>query len=484
MSSLQEKDDLMIPPKKPLLYCFLVSNESRDYDLLAPVLRCFEVCGGYQIEFHFAMSYHRIDAQRPDLVVIPNIRGNNLYFEIGAKCARLGIQLFYHESEGNFSPTPAYDYWGYNVFRRPLMPVTFAWNSKIANYLEEKVCIPREQIALTGAPCFDRYHYRSKPNREDFLTQVGHQNKKFIVGYAGWAFGKIYNKEFNDVLVNIGLEKEYGRRWMICQRDLVESLLRHAAESNPDVLFILKKHPRENFESDNRDSPNEMNPLLGLPNVLYLKDEFLIQNLISVSDLWMAFESTSIMEAWLVDCPTLILGTNREIRRSRVMDGSLAIDTTEAMDACMVAMRSGNRDFFEPQNLRMEREEIIKESIGFADGLNGYRAFNAFMEKEQLRCEEGQSISPMQELKLKVKYTVSMAIARWFYNKRIFEKTPKLSKLIWVRKNIHLREVKERYEAERFLIDEFLRTKSDQLSFEFREALNRQPNSSAGVKNK
>ena len=109
------------------------------------------------------------------------------------------------------------------------------------------------------------------------------------------------------------------------QRDAVENALKAAIEKYPDYLFVLKKHPRENFESDLRDSRNEMNRLVAYPNVLYIKDSEEIQDLIEASDLWLAFESTSIMEAWLLHKPTLLINPDIHFTRAELYKGSAIV---------------------------------------------------------------------------------------------------------------------------------------------------------------
>ena len=66
-------------------------------------------------------------------------------------------------------------------------------------------------------------------------------SKRKIIGYAGWAFGKLENKELQDLLSNINKADEEGKKWLETQRDAVESALRAAIEQYPDYLFVLKK---------------------------------------------------------------------------------------------------------------------------------------------------------------------------------------------------------------------------------------------------
>jgi hypothetical protein len=434
------------------VYCFLVSNEARDYYGLSVFLRCCEIFLGYEVEFHFVWDVLIIRKNPPKLVVLPNCRGNNLYFEIAEYCETNGVPIFYGESEGNYFPKSPEHYWALNLARRPLCPVTVVWNEPVKKSLIEQSILAASKLFVSGAPGFDRYQYLAPPSKSDFLKRVGHPEKKIIIGYAGWAFGKIYNKEVDDICINIGFQREEGINWLKKQKEIVEGMLRFMIESNPDVLFILKKHPRENFESDLRDSPNEMNSNAFAPNVLYVKNEFDINDLIGVSDLWTAFESTSIMEAWLMGKQTLLLHGVKDFKRSRIIEGTMTADSKEQLAEAIQCLRDGNSSFFNPPEVVASRTELLAESIGYADGLNGVRLFSALRS-----FHTNPTGGPRPKFSLRfVRRALIKSILTPIYSRVIFTRIYKLKKVVWVFDNRTLSVVKERYSSEKGYIDDFL----------------------------
>ncbi len=424
---------------KKTAYCYLVSNESRDFYLLIPIIYYLEKFENYEVTFEFVWNAHKIRQQRPDLVLLPNSRGLNLYYEIAKYCSDNNILVFNHDSEGNFNTTIDYEFWGYNLSKKIYCPIQFTWNQRVKDFLISKTTIPEDRIKISGAPGFDKYQFLNKVNRRDILSKYNMQHFTKVVGYAGWAFGKLFNAEINDALSNLAKPGEEGIKWMEEQRDFVEECLKEAITKNPDVLFIFKKHPRENFESDYRDSRNEMNRLSEYPNVLYLKDQEEIQDLIQISDLWMAFESTSIMEAWLINIPTLMINNDLHFQRVDLYHGALITSTKEELIIAINELyENSNISYFSPPEISNNRSKIIQNSIGYADGFNHLRCMKYF--KPIIDSNNPTPVKSKFNLRFYRLYLL-MHIGKYFYIKSIFEKLPKFKKTVWIFENYKLEKV-------------------------------------------
>lgn len=428
----------MKQPQK-IAYCFLVSNEARDFYLLAPIIYYLEKFENYSVSFEFIWDAHKIRKKRPDLVILPNSRGHLLYYQVAKYCVENDILVFNHDSEGNFNSEIDYDFWAYNADRTNLCPIQFTWNQRIKDFLIRKYDIDESIIKVSGAPGFDKYAYLKPIDREQLLSKYGFGHFKKVVGYAGWAFGKVYNQELNDVLSNINKPGEVGKKWLEDQRDIVENTLKAAIETYPDVLFILKKHPRENFESDYRDSRNEMNRLAHYPNVFYLKDEIEIQDLIQISDLWMAFESTSIMEAWLLNIPTLIINGDANFDRVDLHTGSLhATNTEEVLSAFEELYGKNNLAYFNDNEVVNKRNSIFLNSIGYADGFNHLRCINYF---RKYLADKSSNKKPSINFKFFRLY-IFLHIGKYFYVPNLFKRLPKFKKTVWVFENYSLDKIR------------------------------------------
>ena len=420
-------------------HCYLVSNESRDFYILLPIIYYLEKFENFKIEFKFVWDAHLIKKESPELVILPNVRGHNLYYEIGKYCSDNDILVFNHDSEGNFNTKINYDYWGFNLSKKNFCPILFTWNHRVKDFLVDKYNLDPNSILVSGGPGFDRYKYLPAPDKKAILAKYGKSDYKLVVGYAGWAFGKIFNSDNKNSNNQLSPYFQERREWMIEQRDLVEGMLKYAIENNPETLFILKKHPRENFESESIDSRNEINQITNYPNVLYLKDEEEINELIHISDLWTAFESTSIMEAWLTDRPTLMLNPDVDFRRANTYLGSKIAKSKEEFHEAIDELRNKNLAYFSPQDVLERRQTIISESIGFEDGLNHIRCMEAFI---PLLRAYSPPTKKAQTSSTFLKRYILLHFGKIFYNKAIFSVLPKFKKTVWLFENRKLSKIK------------------------------------------
>jgi surface carbohydrate biosynthesis protein len=395
----------------------------------------------FEVQFEFVWNAHKIYKNKPDLVIVPNSRGNLLYKKIAQYSFENNILVFSHDSEGNFNTEFSYDFLGYNQEGTLYCPIQYTWNQRVKDFLIEKYNFPENKIYVSGAPGFDKYKFLPLKDKNSILKKYNLSHFTKIAGYAGWAFGKLYNEELNDVLNIILKPGEEGKKWLENQRDIVEECLRKAIEQFPDVLFILKKHPRENFESDYRDSRNEMNQLIKYDNVLYLKDEEEIQDLIEISDIWLAFESTSIMEAWLLGKPTLIINSDCDFKRAEIYKGSAIVQNpNELIDALSKLFIENDLAYFNNDNFLNIRKEIIEDSIGFSDGLNHLRIGKSF------KCFINKQHKSNTKITLNFKFLrlyLLLHIGKIFYFPWLFKRLPKFKKTVWVFENYSLAKIKE-----------------------------------------
>jgi len=429
--------------------CFLISNEPRDFYITFPVLHYIEHQMGYSVSFRFAWDAHTLYTDPPDMVLLPNARGHNMYFELSRYCFQSGIPHFVLDSEGNFIPDPLYDYWGYNTDKRFYYPIHLPWSERIRQFLLTYYPVTPEQVRVCGATGFDKYRYLHFPGREEVLTRLGKPGFKHVIGYAGWAFGKRYTDQLPYVLGIIQKDVE----WFEAQRDQISSILRTAIEANPDILFILKKHPRENFESDTRDTPNEMNPLRNYANVVYLRNEEEIQDLIGISDLWLSFESTSAMEAWMMEVPTAFINPDPHFQRSPIWKGCHILPDYSALAGIIdEVVRKGNASAVASEDVLSRRAEVIRESIGFADGLNHLRAGRAIADSIHKMAEPviRPRISPYF-----LRLYLLLHVGKWFFNRWLFSRLPKFKKTVWVFEERKLHVVNQKYGELSQLLQEF-----------------------------
>ncbi len=402
---------------------------------------------------------------KPDVILLPNIKGHHMYLEIAAFAKKNNITLLALESEGNFMTDGSYNYWGYNTKKTIYQEWLTTWSERTKNYLKrimnEK---DHDKMIVTGGTGFDRYVFEKFMTKKEFLSKYNFGKYKKVIGYAGWGFGKIYgtHKDQSFLYLNDWKPREEALKWIESQRVFVRDILETTIKNNSDTLFIFKKHPKENYESDPHEGLNEMNELLHYDNVIYLKNEESIADLINVSDLWIAFESTTAMESWMLGKTTLLINSEPEFPRSSPYWASVIVDKAKDLQHCIDEYYSNGsiKQFLEKAELQ---DQAIKDSIGFADGLNHLRTMFHFKKSIPKTREKRKVSLSMRHLRL----YLLMHLGRFFYNKSLFLKLPKFKKTVYVFENRKMPGFEERKNTLFQYLDDFY--KKEGIGKELRE---------------
>ncbi len=414
--------------KKKVL-CFLDKPSGRDPEILIPVTYILERYLNCSVEFIFIWDIYAIRRKKPDLILLPNSKGHHMYYEI-AKYGYLNkIPVFSCESEGNFRTDGSFDYWGYNTdqfFYQDWVP---CWSGRTRDYLRKLIPDQKEKIVLTGGTGFDRYRISDFQSREKILKKYNKEKYKKVIGYAGWAFGKIYSKHKEIALTHIHEDRNVRFQWVESQRKKVRNILEKTITSHPDTLFIFKRHPKESFEDDPYEGPNEMNELLDFENVLYIRQEEKIHDLINISDIWLGFETTTSLEAWLLGKPTILINPDPDFVRNNLHLGSVKVkNVSELAHFIQEFYETGHiKIFFNPE-LEKNRQNLIADSIGFSDGLNHIRT-TYFVDKSlKIKGKSGKARISLRHLRL---YYL-MHIGKYFFHRKLFLRLPGFKKSVYV----------------------------------------------------
>ena len=81
---------------------------------------------------------------------------------------------------------------------------------------------------------------------------------------------------------------------------VINKVLAYVIKSNPETLFIGKKHP-----GDAHHFPLEMVGLLDFENFRVVGDEYSIFDLAKQSKIWLSYRSSTNLEAWLMGLTTI-----------------------------------------------------------------------------------------------------------------------------------------------------------------------------------
>lgn len=438
--------------------CFLDDEQGRDVELLLPLIYHAERYLGCDVKFVFVWDIFAVYREMPDIVILPNTVGSKWYFEVAKYAYDQNITVFALISEGNFRTNGTFDYWGYNTEKKYFQDYVCHWSQRTKDFLIKELPECSDQMVVTGATGFDRYKIYQFPSKVEFLEQKGMTSYKRVIGYAGWAFGKIYSDIGRQEIVAAHKELAGERMaWMEKQMYAVEQVLLQLIENNKDTLFILKVHPNETHPHITHENPNEIIRLRDYPNVLYVKNEESIQNLIAVSDIWMGFETTTAIEAWMLGKETILINPDPNFARDYAHAGSIiAKSYDEAQGYVDEFYKKNSVGEFNSVEKQAIRKGIIADTIGFDDGLNHLRA--AFYLKESLMN------SPRRARKRKFVFrfflrSLSQKVGTLIYIRSLFLKLPKFKKTIWIFDRCKLKNLdvlKSRYYP---YLDEFYRRK-------------------------
>ncbi len=412
---------------KKRILAFVDLENGRDANILIPVAFFAGKYLNCEVVFRNKYDAHAVYRYKPDLILLPNSVGSPFYFKISKYAFECNIECFALVSEGNYWTNGSYDIYGCNTDRKFYHDFGCYWNKRTLSYNITNYPELNDFYVLTGGIQFDRYRNYRFPKKEDFLKKYNLSQYKKVVGYAAWGFGKLFNKR--TIRDNRFVRPNDPNRieWMKQFMYRVEHTLDQLIKNNSDTLFILKKHPNESMPSDTSRTINEIEKLKSQENVLYLVDEN-VDTLLSVCDIWMGFDTTTVLEAWLMkNSPTFLLHTEKDFFRDEMHNGSIIIESYDQIQHYLDEFYTTHsiKDF---DSISKKRVEIIDSVIGFSDGLNHVRA-GIFLKKTL----EKQSKSKRVKFKLLffLRYLM-ITVLLPLYNRQLFLKIPKLKKAVWI----------------------------------------------------
>ncbi len=350
-------------------------QSDRDLHIVSPVLtylkKRFSVT--YQTVSIFN-GYYYILKHKPKMIIISNFQGAGINNEIVKTAFLSGIKIVTLISEGNVKEEELEQFlWGWNRDKNFYVDKMLVWSKRSENIFLSRYPDLESQLSTTGATGFDRYKLLTFMPKHDFLN-VNQLKFKKIIGIAAWGFDHMFGDYFKKN------EKHYldvfGQEQIdIHRNDLVklQIIYKKLIEQNKDILFILRYHPGTiDFEK------NEFYCLGHFNNVFisnqYKNNSYQISDLINISDLWIGYETTTALEAWLLRKQTFLINPTRsDFIRENVHKGSPIVKTTEEAQKLIDEFYS-NCTIRTFEVLKERRRKIIKDTIEYDDGKNYIRA--------------------------------------------------------------------------------------------------------------
>lgn len=340
-------------------------TKMRDSNITTPVLIYLREEKKYTVKSSsIAYAVLKLVIYRPKMLLMANSIGSPEQTRVFRYAYLLGIKTVSLISEGDIPDDPALVeefFWGWNFKKKCYLDLLLLWSERSKKLFEEYVPESREfNIKVSGATGFDRY----KLLKNVFMTKEAlcakyQKHYEKVVGIASFAFTDYF------AVLKDGERKEFYRKSCIELRKILKDTIQYFS----DILFVLRLHPME------RSNQHEFLGLESLENVIIIKskDQPVSDN-INACDIWMAYASTTCMEAWLLDKPTLLINPFPiEFDWFIAHKGSpIMQNASDVISHIEEFYQNGKIDAFE--RLESARKEIINSVIEHADGKNYIRA--------------------------------------------------------------------------------------------------------------
>lgn len=354
------------------------SSLSRDRVMATLVCNYLRLQGLEVIESSLFDAERLLWKYRPKLVLLTNTTGapENVYMAKLIK-EEYGIPIVSLVSEGNFRDIDTLDIfvWGWNNEKILYEDCTLYWSKRAKDLTVSRFPELSDRIRISGSVGLDRYIISSFVSKHTFLSKYKKERFSTVIGIGCWDFGPVYEDDHRykyslKCFGEAGLER--------LRKDHMEfnTIVIEAIKKNPSVLFLLKEHPgvlKGHWASG----------ILGansFDNVIIVKNEETILDCISVCDLWCVFDSTTALEAWLLNKPTCLINpSGPDFYRDGLYKGSPAIGSYKEFEKIITKTitREVASEFLEKEHERFVAQKEVSEWI---DGFNHVRAGNVIIE--------------------------------------------------------------------------------------------------------
>ncbi len=414
------------------------SYPSRDRQMATLVSNYLRFMGYEVIEVSVFNGFHLMNKYSPTIFLISGAHGADINFDLMkyavVKKGIIGVSLI---SEGNFregkNEIDGF-LWGWNCDKVLYETVHMQWTDKTRKLTLKYFPSLAGKIKVSGGVGFDVYKIAKKTNRKKFLKKYTKNSFSKVIGIGCWSFGFLYDPK--NILYSYWLEicgKEGLERFKK-DRDLFNRIILDVVSQNPDILFLLKEHPGELYGKFGSGIEGTEK----FSNVLILKNEESIIDCIQVSDFWITYESTTVIEAWLSGKETCLINpTGTDFIRANVHYGSPNYPTAKDMQNAIEYFYK-NRRLSGFAELEQERKKVIQETIQWDDGLNHVRAGNEII--DILEKNKGTQKIKKNTFKESLKYLKQRILWDFYFLLYPFSR---YKDFINKRKSFNLKELKE-----------------------------------------
>jgi hypothetical protein len=323
---------------------------------------------GYSVveECIFNYRYHLL-RHRPRLLYVADPTGARINHEVSLFADRMGIPSVCVDAEGDYLDDKVDEmFWGHITDKKLRQRLKLQWSVRARTSALAVAPDLGDRLKVTGAVGFDRYRLYQFATKDDWRRKYRFDHPR-VVGVAGWTFDYLSIPAERAARVQL-FGRETVERFER-DRDALRAILGDLIRRRPETMFVLRQHPGViDFEA------TEFAGLERNDNVLVIKDEETVSDSISACDVWMAYDSTTCTEAWMLGKPTLFVNpSGGDFSRSANYRGTPVFETLEGVEEALSEHEdTGRISAFDA--LEDVREKLLADMVQWVDGRNHLRA--------------------------------------------------------------------------------------------------------------
>ncbi len=311
-----------------------------------------------------------IDKYRPRILLMANSIGGKVNVEIAKYAKSKGCSVIVSLGEGNIQEEYLEQMvWGWNLKHESLEDLVLYWSNRSLDLAVTRYPELADRSAVSGAIGFDQYKIRKFLSKKDFLYRYKKLGYQHVVGYAGWCFDGLFHQQKRAELLRLDGElavEAYTKDYEWLKPCLESIVLEHQ-----DILFVFKEHPGTRISEK-----TEFHGLDRFPNVIIVpaREKIGLGDIINPCDLWLSFISTTSIEAWLLEKPTIaLIHHSTGFATSGVLDGNVILNSFAALSDLLTHFKESGI-VPNSEQMRSKKNLVIENIIGWDDGMNHLRA--------------------------------------------------------------------------------------------------------------
>ena len=349
---------------------------TRDRLVAGLIVNYLKIKGCNVIEGPLQNGTYWINKYRPTTLLLVNTIGAKTSIKLATYAREMGITVVSLYGEGNFSEDRIEQFiWGHNKGQSVIDDYRLVWGERALNLLSQYAPQLTSSTFVGGSVGADNYVINN--GKTLFDNKKIRKKYRTIIGVGCWNFCLLNPKDHRHDLFTDAVGENEAKR-IAKDGELFNLELTKLVKLLPDTLFLIKEHPHK----ANLPNASAVEGLECFENVLFAgKDESII-NCIKSCDVWLTYESTTALEAWLMGKATALLNPTGTIFltnwRAPIFEGQPNFSTADEWSVAIKCYQEQGK-LPEFESFSKIRKKLLKDAFGFSDGLNHVRVGNAIV---------------------------------------------------------------------------------------------------------